>query len=90
MRTILSAKVKKIIKITVTSLILLVIASLWAGTLIAYDQNFNQRFTSYEPKMLYPSDYDGLNRTQYQFTSNKKQKLTGYLYTSENAAAGQN
>ena len=90
MRTILSAKVKKIIKIAVTSLILLVIASLWAGTLIAYDQNFNQRFTSYEPKMLYPSDYDGLNRTQYQFTSNKKQKLTGYLYTSENAAAGQN
>ena len=88
MRIKISAKAKKITKICVTVVLLLVIALLWAGALIAYDENFNQRFTSYEPKLLYLSDYDGLKRTQYQFTSNKKQKLTGYLYSSEKSTAG--
>ena len=88
MRKQISAKALKIIKISVTAFILAVIALLWAGTLIAYNENFNQRFTSYEPKMLYLSDFEGLKRTQYHFTSNKNQKLTGYLYSSEKSAAG--
>lgn len=90
MRNIVSAKAKKIIRISVTVIVLLFIALLWAGTLIAYDENFNQRFTSYEPKLLYLSDFEGLKRTQYQFTSNKNQKLTGYLYSSEKSPAGKN
>ena len=88
MRKQISAKAKKIIKISVTVFILLLIASLWAGALIAYNVNFNQRFTSYEAKMLKTSDFEGLKRNQYQFTSNKNQKLTDYLYSSEKSPAG--
>lgn len=50
--------------------------------LIAYNANFNRRFATYEPYRKYPSDYEALSRTHYNFTSNKGQTLTGYLYSS--------
>ncbi|MCR5305386.1 MAG: lysophospholipase [Oscillospiraceae bacterium] len=47
-----------------------------------YRQNFNRRFQSYEPLMLMTEDFEGLQRTRYEFPSDKGQKLTGYLYQS--------
>ncbi|MDO5016587.1 MAG: alpha/beta fold hydrolase [Eubacteriales bacterium] len=54
----------------------------WGGfTIIAYEKNVNQRFESYPPLMLQVEDFAGLNRTRYVFTSNKGQKLIGYMYS---------
>ena len=51
-----------------------------ALSVMIYNANFNRRFESYEPLMLYVDDFDGLERIQYDFLSDKGQKLTGYLY----------
>lgn len=53
----------------------------WALTVMVYNENFNQRFESYEPYMFYVDDFEGLQRTKYEFFSDKGQKLTGYLYS---------
>ena len=71
---------KRILKISLSILLLLILAGLWIGMLAAYKSNFCKRFTTYEPKKLYIEDYTGLSRTRYQFKSNKGQTLTGYLY----------
>ncbi|SFQ21541.1 hypothetical protein SAMN02910358_01145 [Lachnospiraceae bacterium XBB1006] len=60
-------------------LILLVIAD-WVMSVAIYEENFNQRFKTYEPYKFYVSDFEGLLRTKYEFKSNKGQKLAGYLY----------
>lgn len=62
--------------------IILLVAGDWALTVMVYNENFNKRFESYEPLMLYIEDFDGLKRTQYEFASDKGQKLTGYMYSS--------
>lgn len=71
---------KKIIGIVLLAVLLLLIAGWWAFSVYMYDQNFNRRFTSYEPLMLRLGDFDGLERTKYEFPSDKGQMLTGYLY----------
>lgn len=60
----------------------LMIIGIWVLSVMIYKKNFNTRFTSYEPLRLYIDDFDGLRRTQYRFSSNKGQVLTGYLYSA--------
>ena len=74
-------KRKKTIIIIISVLVVLIIGGLWGLTVYIYNANFNQRFESYEPQMLRVEDFDGLERTRYQFPSDKGQMLTGYLYT---------
>ncbi len=76
------AKKKKIIFIVLSIVAVLIIAGDWALSVMIYNENFNQRFESYEPLMLHVDDFDGLQRTKYEFSSNKGQKLTGYMYSS--------
>ena len=49
-------------------------------TVVIYHDNFDKRFESYEPYVFQVSDFDGLERTKYEFASDKGQMLTGYLY----------
>lgn len=73
---------KRIFLIALCMVAVLLIAGDWALSVMIYEENFNQRFESYEPLMLYLDDFDGLERTQYEFSSDKGQKLTGYMYSS--------
>ena len=73
---------KKIILIILAVILVLLIAGWWAFSVYIYNDNFNKRFESYEPLMLYAEDFDGLTRTKYEFPSNKGQMLTGYLYSA--------
>lgn len=63
-------------------LILLIAAFIWIFSVKIYKANFDVRFESYEPLMLYTDDFDGLQRTKYQFASDKGQILTGYCYSA--------
>ena len=78
----LKSKKKRILFAVLSIIAILIIAGDWALTVMVYNENFNRRFESYEPLMLYVDDFDGLQRTKYEFTSNKGQKLTGYMYSS--------
>ena len=75
------AKIKKVI-IILCILIVLIVAAIGVLSVMIYNDNFNKRFESYEPLMLYVDDFDGLQRTQYKFPSDKGQMLTGYMYSS--------
>ena len=75
------SKKKKILFI-LSIVVTLIIAGDWILTVMVYNENFNQRFESYEPLMLYVDDFDGLHRTKYEFSSNEGQKLAGYMYSS--------
>lgn len=74
-------KKKKRLIIVLLIVVLLLIAGDWVLTVIIYNENFNKRFESYEPLMLFVDDFDGLQRTRYEFTSDKGQKLVGYMYS---------
>ena len=74
--------------LVVSIVAVLIIAGDWALSVMVYNENFNLRFESYEPLMLYVDDFDGLQRTKYEFTSNKGQKLVGYLYSSGENQSG--
>jgi hypothetical protein len=76
------SKKKKFIFIALCFVIVFVIAGIWILSVRIYSQNFNSRFESYEPLMLYVDDFEGLQRTQYQFPSDQGQMLTGYLYSA--------
>ena len=78
-------KTIKIILIIFFALVLLAIGGLWGLAIYIYNENFNQRFESYEPQMLRKEDFDGLERTKYKFPSDKGQMLTGYLYSHGDA-----
>ena len=75
-------KIKKVLLVIFAFILVLLIAAWWILTLYIYNDNINQRFETYEPLMLYISDYPGLKCDEYSFTSNKGQKLVGYLYSS--------
>ncbi len=82
------SKKKKMFLLVVSIVAVLIIAGDWALSVMVYNENFNLRFESYEPLMLYVDDFDGLQRTKYEFTSNKGQKLVGYLYSSGENQSG--
>lgn len=56
----LKSKKKKILFIVLFVVAVLIIAGDWALTVTVYNENFNQRFESYEPLMLYVDDFEGL------------------------------
>ena len=87
MKTTKSNK-RKFIVIAFCALAVLIIAGMWALSVYIYDQNFNKRFESYAPFRLRTEDFDGLEQTKYQFTSDKGQMLTGYLYSHNNEPNG--
>ena len=60
---------KKILFILLSIVAVLIIVGDWALTVMVYNENFNQRFESCEPLMLYMDDFDGLQRTKYEFPS---------------------
>jgi dienelactone hydrolase len=77
---------KKQSKRTKVAVVILIVFALcivaWAGlTIIAYEENIDQRFESYPPLMLQVEDFPGLNRIKYVFTSDNGQKLVGYMYS---------
>lgn len=76
------SKKKRSFLITLCIIAVLLIVGDWVFSVMIYEENFNKRFESYEPLMLYLDDFDGLERTQYEFYSDKSQKLTGYMYSS--------
>lgn len=76
------AKKKKILIIALCIAVVLVIAGDWALSVMIYNENFDRRFESYGPLMLHLDDFDGLERTRYEFPSDQGQTLTGYLYSS--------
>lgn len=84
-------KTMKIILIIIGILLaLLILAALILPKPIAmsvYNDNFDKRFTTYEPWAWSIEDFDGLLRDKYTFSSNEGQKLTGYKYYRENEHA---
>ena len=75
-------KIAKIISIIFIIILLVMLVGNGFLTIYIYDQNFNVRGDSYEPLMFHVEDFQGLSRTQYEFISDKGQKLAGYLYES--------
>ena len=73
---------KKIAAVTAVSLIVLLIAGWWIGTICVYNAYFNVRYTTYEPTQFYVEDFEGLECTEYRFPSDKGQELQGYWYTA--------
>ena len=82
------SKKKKILIIILCIAAVLMVAGDQILTVMIYNENFDQRFESYEPLMLYVDDFDGLQRTQYEFSSDKGQELTGYLYSAGESQRG--
>ncbi len=73
---------KKIVLIIIALVFVMLIGGWWVLCVSLYNENFDQRFESYEPVMLRVEDFDGLERTKYEFPSDKGQMLTGYMYSS--------
>ena len=78
----------RIILIILICILILLTAGWGILTVSIYNENFNKRFTSYEPLMLHVEDFDGLQCEQYEFTSDKGQKLAGYLYSADSDPHG--
>ena len=76
----MKSKKRRIILTIICVLILLLLIGYYALCVSIYNENFNKRFESYEPYLLYTDDYEDLTREQYRFPSDKGQMLTGYLY----------
>ncbi|MBQ5544986.1 MAG: alpha/beta fold hydrolase [Clostridia bacterium] len=80
--------VKKILLIILGCVLALLLAGWWALSVVIYDQNINRRFESYEPYTLRLEDFEGLERTAYEFPSDKGQMLKGYLYSAGEGQRG--
>ena len=76
-------KIKKIILSIFCILFVLLLVGDYILTVYVYNDNFNIRCDTYEPTSFKVEDFDGLTRTRYEFTSNKGQKLVGYLYEAD-------
>ena len=79
---------KKILSIIAICVVVLLIAGWWAFCVVMYNANFNVRCESYEPKLFYVEDFEGLSCKDYTFTSDKGQKLAGYLYSAGDEQRG--
>lgn len=71
---------KKIFLMILSVVLVLLVAADWIASVMIYNDNFNQRFATYEPLKFYVDDFDGLQRVKYEFSSDKGQKLVGYMY----------
>ena len=79
---------KKIVLILLACLVLLAIVGWGAFSISIYNENFDQRFETYEPYKFLVEDFSGLTRTKYEFPSDQGQMLTGYLYSAGNEQHG--
>lgn len=73
---------KKTAIITVLLILIGLVAVWWAISVLAYNAYLNQRFESDPAMLLYVEDFDGLERTGYEFASDKGQMLKGYMYSA--------
>lgn len=80
--------VKILIPVIVLAVVLVMVILYGILTISIYNDNFNKRFETYEPTKLYVEDFDGLQRTRYEFPSDKGQKLVGYLYSTGETPRG--
>ena len=80
--------VRKIILIVLLCAFVLLLIGWGVLSVSIYNENFNQRFESYEPLMLRVEDFDGLERTAYDFPSDRGQRLRGYLYQAGDGQRG--
>lgn len=85
----------KTLKITLViagaAIFLLVAAALFLPKIIAsavYNDNFEQRFETYEPMARSLDEFDGLRVSEYTFKSDKGQKLAGYKYYRDTEPKG--
>ena len=72
---------KKTAMIVFLSVIVFLLIGWWAFCVMMYNENFNVRGDSYEPLKLRTEDFDSLECKEYSFSSDKGQKLAGYLYS---------
>ena len=69
--------------ILIISACILLAVILWIGiSLGLYGVYFGHRFDSNKALMNHVYEFDGLERTRYEFTSDKGQTLVGYMYSS--------
>lgn len=73
---------KKIVKNILISFFVLMLGAVWAFTVFMYNDTVNQRFESYKPLMLKIEDFEGLECTRYNFSSDKGQMLAGFCYSA--------
>lgn len=79
----LEKKLRVIAIIAAAIFLVCAVGFIFVPTLIArsvFDSNFGMRFTTYETLSWEVSDFDGLQVTEYSFTSDKGQRLAGYNY----------
>ena len=75
---------KKTLKAVIIFLIsLVVLAALWIGVSLGlYAIYFGRRFETNTAFMNHYESYEGLERTRYEFASDKGQTIVGYMYSS--------
>ena len=79
-----SKKVLKIVIIVLVVLAVVITAGLYALSVMIYNEFFGIRYETNELMAFSVSDFGGLKCEEHFFTSDKGQKLAGYLYTSDN------
>ncbi len=72
---------KKLVLIVILAIIILLVFGWWMFCVKMYNENFNVRTDSYKPLMFKTEDFSGLKCNEYTFSSDKGQKLAGYLYS---------
>ena len=77
------AKKKSSKAVVVILISLLVLALLWIGVALGlYTIYFGRRFETNKAFMYHAESFEGLERTRYEFPSDKGQNIVGYMYSS--------
>ena len=77
------AKKKSLKAVIVILISLVVLAALWIGVSLGlYAIYFGRRFETNKAFMYHAESFEGLERTRYEFPSNKGQNIVGYMYSS--------
>ncbi|WP_024469696.1 alpha/beta hydrolase family protein [Treponema pedis] len=79
---------KKRVFIIISCVLILLLGGWGLLAVNIYNSNLNKRFKSYESLMLHVEDFEGLQRTKYEFSSDKGQMLTGYMYSAGDNQCG--
>lgn len=78
-------KTKKRLAANVIVILMLVLVVVpFGASIYFYEQFFGIRYETTDWQKYSVEDYEGLCRTEYDFTSNEGQKIVGYLYSVEN------
>ena len=83
------AKKKSAKPILIILICLVVLAAAWIGiSLGLYGIYFGRRFETNAFNMNHVENFEGLERTRYEFTSDKGQTIVGYMYSSSESHKG--